>query len=134
MDLGDEWADYLCINQNALLFIHCKGGKQTGGASSFHEVVGQGLKNLGRIQSTPSDFQNKLTATKKRKLWSGTKIERLRDPGREWSDFEAAVANLLANPDASKEVHLVVTMLSKAGFPKPASRQRPRRQHRISFN
>ena len=45
-DLGDEWADYLCIRGNALLFIHYKGGKETTGASSFQEVVGQGLKNL----------------------------------------------------------------------------------------
>ena len=115
-DLGDEWADYLCIQNNALLFIHCKGGKHTTGASSFQEVVGQGLKNLGRIQSTPLDFRKKLTATKRKKFWSTTKIERLRDPGRAWPDFEAAVAGLLANPDATKEVHLVVTMLSRAGF------------------
>lgn len=124
-DLGDEWADYLCIDRNALLFIHCKGGKHTTGASRFQEVVGQGLKNLGRIQSTPSDFQKKLTATKGKKLWSTTKIERLRDPGRNWSDFETAVASLLANPDATKEVHLVVTMLSKVAFEGAAAAPTP---------
>jgi hypothetical protein len=124
-DLGDEWADYVCIDRNALRFIHCKGGKQTTGASSFQEVVGQGLKNLGRIQSTPSDFRNKLNATRRKKFWSATKIERLRDPVRKWSDFEAAVADLLANPDATKEVHLVVTMLSKAAFETAAAMPTP---------
>jgi hypothetical protein len=124
-DLGDEWADYLCIRGNALLFIHCKGGRQTTGASSFQEVVGQALKNLGRIQSTPSTFQKKLAATKKKKYWSTTKIERLRDPGGTWSDFEIALNALLANPDATKEVHLVVTMLSIADFESAAAAPTP---------
>lgn len=124
-DLGDEWADYLCIRGNALLFIHCKGGKQTTGASGFQEVVGQALKNLGRIQSTPLAFQEKLSATKKKKYWSRTKIERLRDAGRAWSDFETALGALLANPDATKEVHIVVTMLSKTTFESAAIAQTP---------
>lgn len=77
IDLGDEWADYLCVRGSALLFVHCKGGSPTTGASSFQEVVGQALKNLGRIRSTPSDFKAKLAATKRRRFWAGTRIERL---------------------------------------------------------
>ncbi len=73
LDLGDEWADYLCIRNNALIFIHCKAGKKTRGASSFHEVVSQGLKNLGRVQGTPTQFEKKLESTRQRKYWSGTK-------------------------------------------------------------
>jgi hypothetical protein len=105
-DLGDEWADYLCIRGNALLFIHCKGGKETTGASSFQEVVGQGLKNLGRIRSIPAEFQSKLAATEKNKFWSSTKIVRLRDAGRNWSDFETAIESVLSDPNAAREVHL----------------------------
>lgn len=115
-DLGDEWADYLCIHGSKLTFIHCKAGNQTTGASSFQEVVGQGLKNLGRIQSTQAEFRAKVTATKKNEFWSGTKIARLRDPNRKWTDFETALVNILGDPNAIKEIHLVVTMLSKVGF------------------
>jgi len=115
-DLGDEWADYLCIRNNALLFIHCKAGEETTGASSFQEVIGQGLKNLGRIRSTPLEFQSKLNKTAKRQFWSGTKINRLRDAGRNWTDFQAAVLAVLRDPNSTREVHLVVTMLSLAGF------------------
>lgn len=115
-DLGDEWADYICIRNRALLFVHCKAGNRTTGASSFQEVVGQGLKNLGRVLSTPAVFQAKLAATGRNKYWSTTKIRRLRDSGRRWADFELAVGTILADPDATREVHLVVTMLSIAGF------------------
>jgi hypothetical protein len=116
LDLGDEWADYLCIKNNTLLLIHCKSGKRTSGATSFQEVVGQGLKNLGRIQSTPQVFQKKLAATENLKVWSKTRIKRLRNPGGKWRDFQAAVSDVLANPNAAREVHLVLTMLSKADF------------------
>jgi hypothetical protein len=116
LDLGDEWADYLCIRNNALIFIHCKAGKKTRGASSFHEVVSQGLKNLGRVQGTSTQFEEKLESTRKRKYWSGTKIKRLRTVGATWADFLSAASNILPDPTASKEVHLVVTMLSKAKF------------------
>ena len=105
----------LCIRNNALIFIHCKAGKKTRGASSFHEVVSQGLKNLGRVQGTPTQFEKKL-GTVQRKYWSGTKINRLRTVGATWADFLSAASNILPDPTASKEVHLVVTMLSKAKF------------------
>jgi hypothetical protein len=124
-DLGDKWADYLCIRGNALLFIHCKVGDETTGASSFQEVVGQGLKNLGRTRSTPKEFEAKLAATKKKRFWAKTKIERLRDAGREWTDFQTATANVLADPNAGREVHLVVTMLSKHGFEAAAAAAAP---------
>ena len=43
-DLGDEWADYLCVRDGKLLFIHCKAGDLTKGASCFHDVVGPGAE------------------------------------------------------------------------------------------
>lgn len=124
-DLGDEWADYFCIRNDKLIFVHCKGGSQTTGASSFQEVVGQGLKNLGRIQSTPDDFRVKLAATKKNRFWAGSKIARLRGTKRKWGAFETAIDNLLIDPDAGREVHLVVTMLSKTAFEAAALNKPP---------
>lgn len=124
-DLGDEWADYICIRNNALLFIHCKHGDQSGGASCFQEVIGQALKNLGRARCTPADFEAKLNATQNNSLWGTTQIERLRNTGKSWTDFRLAVAKLLADPDSTREVHLVVTMLSSSKFEVSAAKLKP---------
>jgi hypothetical protein len=121
-DLGDEWADFLCIRGDSLLFLHCKGGEGTIGASAYQEVVGQGLKNLGRIHTTPAEFQAKLEATKTKRYWGSTRIERLRDADQKWPAFQAAVDTLLRDPNASREVHLVVSMLSRAQFEAAAAK------------
>jgi hypothetical protein len=116
MDLGDEWADYLCVKGNALIFVHCKGAKQTTGATAYQEVIGQALKNLGRIRSTPLEFESKLKKTQKREYWGGTKIHRLRDGDTTWAEFQKAILTLLRDPNVIREVHLVLTMLSLAEF------------------
>jgi hypothetical protein len=73
-DLGDEWADYLCIRAGKLLFIHCKSGDLTKGASCFHDVVAQGLKNLGRVRSTPDEFAAKIALSWEKNYWRETKL------------------------------------------------------------
>ncbi len=115
-DLGDEWADYICIRDGKLLFIHCKNGDLSKGASCFHDVVGQGLKNLGHVRSTPEAFASKIANSWDRNYWGHTKIRRIRDTGKKGPDFAHALKNLLADPDSAREVHLVVTMLSLAAF------------------
>lgn len=124
-DLGDEWADYFCIQNGSLLFIHCKAGTQTTGASDYQEVVAQALKNLGRIRTTPTEFDRKLTAIRLRQYWSNTQIELLREPGQPWNQFEQAVTEIATNADSPKEVHLVVTMLSRAQFEAAAANANP---------
>lgn len=64
-DLGDEWADHITINlsEKTVNFIHSKHGKETNGASAFHEVVGQGIKNIGNMTFTPEAFEKKITKT-----------------------------------------------------------------------
>jgi hypothetical protein len=125
VDLGVEWADYLCIKSNALIFIHCKGAKQTSGATKYQEVVGQALKNLGRTRSSPAEFEAKLKQTEKKEYWAGTKIRRLRDAGQDWENFQNTMLTVLQDPNAGKEVHLVVTMLSLAAFNAAADGPRP---------
>ena len=124
-DLGDEWADFLCIRGSTLFFLHCKAGNQTTGASAYQEVVGQGLKNLGRIHTTPLEFKAKLEATRTKRYWGATRIERLRDAGRTWPECKAAVSALLSDPNALREVHLVVSMLSKTDFDAGAAAATP---------
>jgi hypothetical protein len=48
-DLGVEWADHITLNKedSSISFIHSKHGDISSSASNLHEVVGQGIKNLG---------------------------------------------------------------------------------------
>jgi hypothetical protein len=126
-DLGDEWADFVCVKNGTLMFLHCKHGTTTTGGADFQDVVGQGLKNLGRVQSTPSAFRAKLqqvSSTAASRRWGNTQIERLRG-GADWQGFRAAVDQVLANPDARREVHLVVTMMSNGAFEAAAGAPMP---------
>ncbi|WP_353243783.1 hypothetical protein [Providencia sp.] len=55
-DMNDEWADHIAIDYNSSLpsiaFIHSKYTKKaSSGASKFHDVVAQALKNIGRTQA-----------------------------------------------------------------------------------
>ncbi|HGF5111073.1 TPA: hypothetical protein ACF317_004403 [Vibrio parahaemolyticus] len=50
-DLGIEWADHITFNlvDGSISFIHSKHGDETTSASKLHDVVGQGIKNLGNM-------------------------------------------------------------------------------------
>ena len=50
-DLLDEWADHITFNDKKarISFIHSKHGKKSTSASNLHDVVGQGIKNLGNM-------------------------------------------------------------------------------------
>lgn len=60
-DLGLEWADHIVLNGTdaCITFIHSKHGDPSLSASKMHEVVGQGVKNLGYM------FFSKVQITKK---------------------------------------------------------------------
>jgi hypothetical protein len=57
-DLGDEWADFIGLDDNGnlpvLSFYHAKHGALSLGASPFHVGVSQAIKNLGRL-ALPDD-------------------------------------------------------------------------------
>lgn len=50
-DLGIEWADHITLNrtESNISFIHSKHGSTSTSASNLHDVVGQGIKNLGNM-------------------------------------------------------------------------------------
>ncbi|WP_028302367.1 hypothetical protein [Oceanospirillum beijerinckii] len=50
-DLGIEWADHITFNRadSNINFIHSKHGSSSTSASNLHDVVGQGIKNLGNM-------------------------------------------------------------------------------------
>lgn len=53
-DLGNEWADHITLNQDqsCISFIHSKHGSKSNSASNLHDLVGQGIKNLGNMYFT----------------------------------------------------------------------------------
>ncbi|BEN21690.1 TPA: hypothetical protein ACGD5G_000694 [Serratia marcescens] len=61
-DLVDEWADHITFNkaESCICFIHSKHGDKSTSASKLHDVVGQGIKNLGYMYSSTDDFFEKI--------------------------------------------------------------------------
>ncbi|MFC4929028.1 hypothetical protein [Massilia sp. GCM10023247] len=61
-DLGTEWADHITLNssEGTITFIHSKYGDESVSASKMHEVVGQGVKNLGHMFFTKAQLLKKL--------------------------------------------------------------------------
>ncbi|CAD5271521.1 conserved hypothetical protein [Bosea sp. 62] len=115
-DLGDEWADFIGLNNTStpprITFYHAKHGALSLGASPFHVSVGQAMKNLGRM-ALPVDAMPAKIAT-----WQQTySNENVRsaiprtlrgNANRLLADFEAA---RLA-PDAIRRVVIVTSSLS----------------------
>lgn len=68
-DLGDEWADHITLNDEStgpeIEFIHSKHGTVSNSASKFHDVVGQGIKNLGNMFFNKEQFLKKPMASQK---------------------------------------------------------------------
>lgn len=112
-DLGDEWADFIAISQGRLSLLHCKHGDVAGGASPFQEVIGQAIKNLGRVQISGAALAAKITELERQGNWKPTSaIPRYHGPGGMGAAAEAVIADF----QSAREVVLVVTALSKARF------------------
>ena len=116
-DMNDEWADHIAIdhssNTPSISFIHSKFTKKdTYGASAFHEVVAQALKNIGRTQADKSLYE-----TKYNRDWSGTyegtNIERIRG-AQNWNDIENALDAVSGNPNSVKKIILATPFLKKS--------------------
>jgi hypothetical protein len=65
-DLGDEWADFIGLNDLGdipiLSFYHAKHGNLSLGASPFHVAVSQAIKNLGRL-ALPAEVMDRKIAS-----------------------------------------------------------------------
>ncbi|AGK46439.1 hypothetical protein BTI_49 [Burkholderia thailandensis MSMB121] len=61
-DLGNEWADHITLNSadSCICFIHSKHGDVSRSASKLHDVVGQGIKNLGNMYFSKEQFTKKV--------------------------------------------------------------------------
>ena len=115
-DLGDEWADHITFNKenSNICFIHSKYGDPSTSASKLHDVVGQGIKNLGNMYFDANSMLSKLDKTFKKHYKSEkgvqTKIPRIRKGNMD--DFEGYLANLLKDYKLNRSCVLCCSFLS----------------------
>jgi len=116
-DMNDEWADHIVLDTDSakpsIKFIHEKFIQQDSyGASKFHEVVSQALKNIGRLNAPKELYQEKFNND-----WSGmyqqTQIRRVRPVNKTWDDIENSLNKLNENPKTIREIILATPFLSK---------------------
>ncbi|QES87357.1 hypothetical protein [Rhizosphaericola mali] len=113
-DLGNEWADHIKLKGTTLTFIHSKYGDSQFSASSFHEVVGQALKNIGNMTPSTEQLDTKAVHWANTLNIGGTNtaITRLRR-GTNLTDGIAVYKKLLLNPNLKREIILTVNFISR---------------------
>lgn len=111
-DLGDEWADYIELRENSPLIrlVHCKYGSNTTSASNFHEVVGQALKNIGRVSFTSEGIERKLAGWSE--PYSNTSINKIRT-GEDEETLTSLSKALIKSTTVKREISLITPFLSK---------------------
>jgi hypothetical protein len=115
-DMNDEWSDHIAIDSNSAIpsisFIHSKFTKKdTYGASAFHDVVAQALKNIGRTQAEKQLFKNKYD-NEWYKNYESTNISRVTGANN-WQELEIALDAVNQNPNSIKKIILATPFLSK---------------------
>ncbi|WP_024605875.1 MULTISPECIES: hypothetical protein [unclassified Pseudoalteromonas] len=115
-DMNDEWADHIAIdisdNIPSISFIHSKFTKKDSyGASAFHDVIAQALKNIGRTQAIKEQFQRKYDS-EWNKNYENTNIPRVTGASN-WQDLESALDTVYQNPNSIKKIVLATPFLSK---------------------
>lgn len=111
-DLGNEWADHISLKRNpsVISFIHSKHAKSvTTSASKLHDVVGQGIKNLGSMSFGIDQF---LTKYQGLGFYAGTRIKRKRI-GRE-ADLRSCLKAMLSDYSTRRQCVLACDFISKA--------------------
>lgn len=116
-DLGDEWADFIGLNNTSspprITFYHAKHGELSLGAGPFHVSVSQAIKNLQRMSLPAEAMGKKISRWKKNYINGGvtTSIPRISrgNPEQLASEFERA----RSAPDAIRRVFIVTSSLSR---------------------
>ncbi len=120
-DIDDEWADHIAVweDERRIAYIHSKYYKTHGlSASAFQDVVGQGLKNLGRIRSRRNEYLGKIQNRWSQNYTTGkgtqTSIPRIREGLGNAIQLAERVVDVATSPSARREVWLVTNWLSIA--------------------
>lgn len=116
-DLGDEWADFIGLNNVSspprITFYHAKHGALSLGASAFHVSVSQAIKNLQRMSLPADSMATKIRGWKKQYVNGGVKTSIPRvsrgNPDELAREFERA----RTAPDVVRRVFIVTSSLSR---------------------
>ena len=116
-DMNDEWADHIAIDSKSAIpsisFIHSKFTKKEAyGASAFHEVVAQALKNIGRTQAEKDLFKHKYD-NEWNSNYERTNINRVIGASN-WDDLEKVLDVIYQNPNSIKKIVLATPFLKKS--------------------
>jgi hypothetical protein len=116
-DLGDEWADFIGVSDDAGLtqisFYHAKHGALSLGASPFHVSVSQAIKNLGNMMFPEERLEAKLG------LWGSTynapeqETQIQRTIRSHAADLAVALRRTRTAPDARRRAVIVTSSLSR---------------------
>lgn len=116
-DLGDEWADFIGVSDDAGLtqisFYHAKHGAPSLGASPFHVSVSQAIKNLGNMIFPEERLAAKLG------LWGSTynapdqETQIQRTIRSNVADLAVALRRARMAPDARRRAVIVTSSLSR---------------------
>ncbi|OLP45915.1 hypothetical protein BJF95_11470 [Rhizobium oryziradicis] len=116
-DLGDEWADFIGVTDDAGLtqisFYHAKHGALSLGASPFHVSVSQATKNLGNMTFPEGRLAAKLG------LWGSTynapdqETQIPRTIRSNATDLAVALRRARTTPDARRRAVIVTSSLSR---------------------
>nr|WP_234473010.1 hypothetical protein [Erwinia sp. S63] len=116
-DMNDEWADHIVLDitsgNPSIKFIHAKYiKKESYGASKFHEVISQALKNIGRLHSPKELYLDKYDNE-----WSSnylqTQISRIRPSCTSRDDIKLALDKINESPKTNRELILAAPFLRK---------------------
>jgi hypothetical protein len=108
-DLGKEWADHIGIADGRVSFFLSKYHDSHFSATSFQDVVGQALKNLGNLkpdavvlESRHDDWNKNYNAEH-----ANTQIPRLRKGASDhWK-------KAILNPNLRRDMYLIVNFIAK---------------------
>ena len=116
-DLGDEWADFIGIREEAGLtqisFYHAKHDDLTLGAGSFHISVSQAIKNLGNMAFPQERMAAKVQRWGLTYNGEGAETQISRTIRAAGDDLAGVVERARTAPDAVRRAVIVTSSLSK---------------------
>src|SRR5258708_3835207 len=116
-DLGDEWADFIGVNDDSqpktFSFYHAKHGAATLGASSLHVAVSQAIKNLGRLNPSDDEIATKIDKWEARYANASVETTIQRIIGGNADVLRTKLTNTLLSPDTIRRVFIVPSSLSR---------------------
>ena len=116
-DLGDEWADFIGVNDDSqpktFSFYHAKHGAATLGASSLHVAVSQAIKNLGRLNPSDDEIATKIDRWEARYTNANVETSIQRITGGNADVLRTKLTHTLLSPDTIRRVFIVTSSLSR---------------------